>query len=87
MGEPLRTVYVRMTPTVPHLVDDEEFLDLQRQGLLIPGLGDVPALAPAVPDTAPRTVPPTPTDPKEVPDGSAEEEPEADRGQDPQAPA
>lgn len=88
MGEALRTVYVRMTPTVPHLVDEEEFLDLQRQGLLTPGLGDAPALPlPAVPDTAPRTVPPTPTDPKEVPDGSAEEEPEADRGQDPQAPA
>lgn len=87
MGEPLRTVYVRMTPTLPHLVDEEEYLDLQRQGLLIPGLGDVPADPPTAPIPATQTVPPTQTDPKEVPDGSTEEEPEADRGQDPQAPA
>jgi len=86
MGEPLRTVYVRMTPAVPHLVDEEEYLDLQRQGLLIPGLGDVPADPPAVPTPATQTVPPTSTE-KEVPDGSAEEEPEAHRGHDPQAPA
>jgi len=87
MSSALRTVYVRMTPTLPYLVDDEEYLDLQRQGLLIPGLGDTPALPPpAAPTAAPQTVPPTSTA-KEVPDGSAEEEPEAYRGQDPQAPA
>jgi hypothetical protein len=86
MGEPLRTVYVSMTPTVPHLVDEEEYLDLQRQGLLIPGLGDVPARPAAMPPATPQTVPPT-TTAKEVPDGSAEEEPEADRGQDPQTSA
>jgi hypothetical protein len=50
----LHTVYVSMIPGVPYLVDDEELLDLQRQGLLAP---------------PPQTVPSPPTV-KEVADGA-----------------
>jgi len=75
----VRTVYVTMTPTVPYLVDDEEYTDLDRQGLLIPGLGDVP-----LPATVPAA--PIPAVEKEVTGGSAQEGgqvAQADRGRAP----
>jgi len=65
----LRTVHVSMHPHVPYLVDDAEYAELEAQGLLIPGLGDV--ALPAGP--APRTVPSTPDPRKEAADGDGEE--------------
>jgi hypothetical protein len=81
----LRTVYVTMQPDTPYLVEDEEYTDLERQGLLIPGRGDVPPIGPVELDQAPPpfTLPTTP-DTKEESGGGTEEESEAHGGQDAQ---